>query len=200
MKNLLLLLAVCLIIPSMSFAQRNAKTAAEFQAELNEDYKDPKKSPLPKDEIADFKGLNFFPVDNKYRIEAQFVRLDGTITLEMPTTKGRKALYDIYALAIFELEGNKYMLRIYQSHRLRDDKEYKDYLFLPFTDLTNGEGSYGGGRYMDVQVPRGNTIILDFNKSYNPYCAYSDNYSCPIPPKENHIDVAIHAGVMAPEK
>ena len=76
-----------------------------------------------------------------------------------------------------------------------DKDEYKDYLFLPFTDLTNGDTTYGGGRYIDMRIPEKNTIILDFNQSYNPYCAYGGNYSCPIPPAENNLDIAITAGV-----
>ena len=70
-----------------------------------------------------------------------------------------------------------------------------DHLFLPFTDNTNGVETYGGGRYIDLKIPAGNTINIDFNKAYNPYCAYSDKYSCPIPPPENHLDIEIKAGI-----
>jgi len=76
-----------------------------------------------------------------------------------------------------------------------NNPEYKDYLFFPFTDLTNNASTYGGGRYIDLRIPQGNVIVLDFNKAYNPSCAYSPKYSCPIVPGENNIDVAITAGV-----
>jgi uncharacterized protein (DUF1684 family) len=75
--------------------------------------------------------------------------------------------------------------------------QYKDYLYLPFKDFTNGESTYGGGRYLDFKmsdIQENQTIIIDFNKAYNPYCAYSDGYSCPIPPSENHLQVFIEAG------
>ena len=74
-------------------------------------------------------------------------------------------------------------------------EKYKNYLFLPYTDLTNGFESYGGGRYIDLTIPDCNEIIIDFNKSYAPSCAYNHSYSCPVPPKENHLNVRIEAGV-----
>ena len=73
--------------------------------------------------------------------------------------------------------------------------EYEDYLFLPFTDKTNGDSSYGGGRYLDLKLPEGDSIIIDFNQAYNPYCAYNDKYSCPVPPKSNNLDIEVLAGV-----
>jgi uncharacterized protein (DUF1684 family) len=79
-------------------------------------------------------------------------------------------------------------------------RKYKNYLFLPFKDHTNGNGSYGGGRYLDMEVPKGNEVEIDFNLCYNPYCAYADIFSCPIPPDENHLEVEILAGVKAEEK
>ena len=86
-------------------------------------------------------------------------------------------------------------MNIYQNLELISKPEYVDYLFVPFTDLTNGKGSYSGGRYIDTRIPPGKKIVLDFNKAYNPYCAYNGKYSCPIPPEENHLEVEIRAGV-----
>ena len=68
-------------------------------------------------------------------------------------------------------------------------------MFLPFSDETNGIESYGGGRYIDLRIPEGNTLIIDFNSAYNPYCAYNDKYSCPIVPRENYLRTRIEAGV-----
>ena len=78
--------------------------------------------------------------------------------------------------------------------------EYQDYLFLPFKDLSNGNQTYGGGRYLDfrqgdIHEKAGESwLILDFNKCYNPYCAFSDGYNCPVPPQENHLPMAVDAG------
>jgi hypothetical protein len=76
--------------------------------------------------------------------------------------------------------------------------EYKNYLFIPFTDVTNGTDTYEGGRYIDISTSdiRDNKLTLDFNKAYNPYCCYTNGYNCPIPPKENELTIAVNAGEM----
>jgi uncharacterized protein (DUF1684 family) len=92
------------------------------------------------------------------------------------------------------IDGDTLQLTIYQNIDLMNQQGYEDYLFIPFNDLTNGMETYGGGRYLDVQQGEGDTLTLDFNKAYNPYCAYNPKYSCPIPPDENKLDVEIRAG------
>lgn len=113
----------------------------------------------------------------------------------MKTTTERLPVYDKYGTLTFELDDKTYKLSVYQSHSLRNNKKYKNYLFLPFTDLTNGNETYGGGRYIDFTIPDSDVVVIDFNKAYNPYCVYSDKYSCPIPPKENHLPIKITAGI-----
>ena len=93
------------------------------------------------------------------------------------------------------MNGKEYTVTIHQSHRSREMEEYKDWLFFMFTDLTNGEETYGGGRYIDLRIPEGETIIIDFNKAYHPYCAFTYGYSCPVPPKENFMNAPITAGI-----
>lgn len=115
----------------------------------------------------------------------------------MKTSTDRLPVYVKYGEAHFELDGKEVILNIYQNMNLVKKEEYKDYLFLPYKDLSNGKGSYGSGRYIDLNIPNGETIILNFNKSYNPYCAYNYKYSCPVPPQENHLDLEILAGVKA---
>ena len=178
-------------------AQSHQKEIAKFQKELNKEYLSEEESPLSEEDRASFKGHNFFPTDAKYRVEAKFVRTKTTKTLRMKTSSSSLQTYDKYGEAIFKIDDKRYKLTIYQSHSLRKTKEYKNYLFLPFTDLTSGNETYGGGRYIDLTIPKGKkgTIIIDFNKAYHPYCAYSDKYSCPIPPRENRLNVKIEAGV-----
>ena len=113
----------------------------------------------------------------------------------MPTTTERLPEYVKYGEAHFKINGKQLKLNLYKSTKPYSEPGYEDYLFLPFTDLTSGDGSYGGGRFLDARIPEGNTILLDFNKAYNPYCAYNSMYSCPIPPKENDLDIRIEAGV-----
>ena len=142
------------------------------------------------------KGINFI-------VKAKFTKIENAPTFEMATTTDRKPLYKKYGLLNFTLNGEKCELTIYQSQDDLRDKKYKDYLFLPFTDDTSGNESYGGGRYMDVMttdITEDNTVLLNFNNTYNPYCAYNDKYSCPLTPRKNHLDVEIKAGIKVFEK
>ena len=183
-------------IGHFGFSQNSYQSEIEkFQTELNEEFKNPEESPLSKKERKKFEGHNFFPINEKYQVSAEFVKADNPGTFQMKTTTNRLTTYDRYGYAKFTLNGIEYKLTIYQSHRLRETEEYKDYLFLPFTDLTNGEETYGGGRYIDLSIPGGNQIIIDFNKAYSPSCAYNYSYSCPIPPAENNLEIRVEAGV-----
>lgn len=172
-----------------------------FQEEMNSSYKNAKESPLEESERKKFKYLPFFKINESYKIEADFVRTTDGKPFEMQTTTDRKPIYQKFGAVSFELQGKKHTLNVYQSQDLKQKEEYKNYLFLPFTDLSNGDESYYGGRYIDLQVAELsngqeiNKIMIDFNKAYNPYCAYNKKYSCPIPPRENHLEIKVLAGV-----
>ncbi|MEQ8473802.1 MAG: DUF1684 domain-containing protein [Marinoscillum sp.] len=173
----------------------------EWQTKLNEEFSNPEESPLSKKEIKKFKTLDFFEIDQKYKIEADFEPTPFEKPITIPTTTDQLPVYVQYGIAHFELDGQKVSLPIYQNLQLRETDQYKDYLFAPFTDETNGFSTYGGGRYLDLKIPETqDKIVLDFNKAYNPYCAYSAAYSCPIPPRENDLALKIEAGVKAWEK
>ncbi|WP_424494814.1 DUF1684 domain-containing protein [Salinimicrobium sp. GXAS 041] len=198
-KMAFLLLILFFISLSDGIAQETSEFS-EFQKELNASFHDPDESPLKEEDLQNFTSLDFFPVNNKYLVEAEFVRTPYETPFEMPTTTERKPVYVKYGEVYFELEGKEYKLNLYQNQELIKKAEYEDYLFIPFTDLTNGNSSYSGGRYLDMRIPDSKRILIDFNKAYNPYCAYNGKYSCPIPPSENHLDVAITAGVKAFKK
>ncbi|SDS29624.1 hypothetical protein SAMN05216503_2601 [Polaribacter sp. KT25b] len=175
----------------------------EYQKELNASYKDASKSPLKKKDLKNFKGLDFFPIDSTFIVTAKLTKTENAPTFEMATTTDRKPIYKEYGILNFTLKGKECQLTIYQSQDNLRDEKYKDYLFLPFTDDTSGEDSYGGGRYMDVMTTDENpdgTIRLNFNNTYNPYCAYNDKYSCPLTPRKNHLDLEIKAGVKVFKK
>lgn len=163
----------------------------------NEHFRDKEKTILTAEDFEDFAGLEFYPIDLKYRVKAKFVRTPAELPFLMPTTTDRLPEYVKYGEAHFSMDGKELKLALYQSTEAYDEAGYEDYLFLPFTDLTSGDGSYGGGRFLDARIPKGNKIFLDFNKAYNPYCAYNYKYSCPIPPKENDLLVRIEAGIKA---
>ncbi len=169
-----------------------------FQKETNAKFKDPETSPLPDRYRKDFEGLNFFEPDTNYRVVAKLERTPDAVPFMMPTTTDRKSAEVVYGLAHFSLNGQHFRLEIYRSPEL--DSDVEDYLFLPFLDATNGNSTYGGGRYIDLSVPRGDSLIIDFNKAYNPYCVYNPKYSCPIVPRVNTLDTKIRAGMKAFQK
>lgn len=151
----------------------------------------------------DKKFMNFFAVDPAYRIVARFERVDNGKWFNVETSAGSKQVFRTYGKIYFTLQNTSLVLNIYQSQQMMSIEKYKDDLFLPFTDLTTGEETYTAGRYIDLNTNQitGNNIVVDFNKAYNPYCAYvSGRYACPIPPKENNLSVAIKAGEKSFEK
>lgn len=147
---------------------------------------------------ADRKYLKFFPVNKQYKVTAQFKKSDDTVGLIMKTSGKITKKYYRYGTLTFSIHHHPLQLTIYQSEQLMQKEEYKNYLFVPFTDLNSGVKSYGGGKYLDFLMDdiRNNTLEIDFNKAYNPYCAYVSGYNCPIPPRENDLPVAIMAGEM----
>lgn len=143
--------------------------------------------------------LHFFPVSKEYYINARFERVYSYNWFDMETSGKRKQSYRVYGVLHFKLGDSSLKLQVYQSKDLMNTKEYADYLFIPFTDKTCGDESYENGRYLELRLGDVSTgrCILDFNKAYNPYCAYVSNvYNCPIPPKENDLPVAVKAGEM----
>jgi uncharacterized protein (DUF1684 family) len=202
-KNILILCILSVLFSCNSQGKRALLGKTEYQQKLNASYKDASKSPLKKKDLKQFRGLAFFPVDTTFIVTATLVKIANAPTFEMATTTDRKPLYKEYGTLNFLIKGKACELTIYRSQDDLRDEKYKDYLFLPFTDATSSDESYGGGRYMDVMTTDENadgTIELNFNNTYNPYCAYNDKYSCPLTPRKNHLDVAIKAGIMVFEK
>ncbi|WP_091894908.1 DUF1684 domain-containing protein [Polaribacter sp. KT25b] len=203
MKKITILFSLLFIMSCNSQDKRPLMGETEYQKELNASYKDASKSPLKKKDLKNFKGLDFFPIDSTFIVTAKLTKTENAPTFEMATTTDRKPIYKEYGILNFTLKGKECQLTIYQSQDNLRDEKYKDYLFLPFTDDTSGEDSYGGGRYMDVMTTDENpdgTIRLNFNNTYNPYCAYNDKYSCPLTPRKNHLDLEIKAGVKVFKK
>lgn len=191
------LLIVMILTAYFVTAQENElkQTSREFQEELNRDYADSTKSPLTEADLKVFKELDFFPINEKFIVKAQFKRTKKAKVFKMKTSTSRTPEYKKYGELHFTIDDKEYQLNVYQSIDLSKKEEYKEYLFLPFSDLTNGKESYIGGRYIDMKIQDAKVWEIDFNKAYNPYCAYNHKYSCPIVPLENDLDVAILAGV-----
>lgn len=147
---------------------------------------------------ADKQKMKFYPVQVQYRITTAFERKENSPWFMMSTSGKTKQQYRVYGIVRFNIHDTTIALHIYQSRSLMSSEKYKEHLFIPFTDLTSGRETYGGGRYIDLNIAdiNNNTYVIDFNKAYNPYCAYTTGYNCPIPPKENDLAVAVKAGEM----
>ncbi|MBC7947995.1 MAG: DUF1684 domain-containing protein [Chitinophagaceae bacterium] len=151
----------------------------------------------------DKKQMKFFPINDKYVVTARFQRVKDGAWFSMPTSGTMKKVFRVYGKLHFSIHDTTVTLNLYQSQQLMAVEEYREHLFLPFTDRTTGEVTYTAGRYIDLTFNdiSGDKVIIDFNKAYNPYCAYvSGKYNCPIPPKENDLPVAILAGEKNFEK
>ena len=164
---------------------------------LNLEFLNPKTTILDSLDQLSFIGLEFYPASPKFYIKARFKRTPNETPFLMKTSTDRLPEYVKYGEAHFEMENKKIVLNIYQNIKYSKIDEFKNDLFLPFTDFTSGDGSYGGGRYIDLKIPDNDLIVIDFNKSYNPYCAYSHRFSCPIPPEENDVSLRIEAGIKS---
>lgn len=142
--------------------------------------------------------LDFFQPDPAYRVVAGFIATPEATPFEMPTSSGKTKTFIQHGWLRFSLGGDTLRLAVYRNLMMTQEI-YKNHLFLPFRDLTNGEETYGGGRYLDLSMEdiRDGKIELDFNLVYNPYCAFSDGYNCPVPPAVNRLDVAVKAGEKA---
>lgn len=194
MKSVFLL---CLISISFSaFTQSYQEIIEKHREEYKAEFLKSPNSPLKKE---DLELLKFYEPNEKFKVKCTFKATKGGKPFEIPTSSGATKTYTKFGELHFKIDRNNHKLTVYRSMALMNNPLYKDYLFVPFKDKTNGLESYGGGRYIDLRMRdiEGDEIYLDFNKCYNPYCAYTSGYSCPIPPKENHLKIAIEAGEKA---
>jgi uncharacterized protein len=152
-------------------------------------------SPLTTEQQRIFKGLNYYPANPEFRFEAIVVKEYEPISVFLKTTTDRMPEYLKYGEVVFTIGSNEFHLTAYQNKKLLDVLPDENILFIPFRDATTGIETYEGGRYVECEVPDdGETTILDFNKAYNPYCAYNPGFSCVIPPEENLLPISIEAG------
>lgn len=148
------ILVFCILNQSF-YAQNSYKESImDFQKELNSLYLDTETSPLEPKDLDSFSGLEFFPVNEKFRVHARFNKVFNPITVTLKTTSKRAPEYKMYGFAEFTIDGNTYKLNVYQNVKLAENEQYHDYLFLPFTDRSNGKTSYYGGRYIDFENTR----------------------------------------------
>ncbi len=188
-----LLLPFCVLALNAASGQTYADSIYKHREYYRNEFVMDEKSPLG---MRDTSYLRFFAPDRNYRVLASLKLTPEASPFQIPTHSGKTKTYRKYGILHFMLRGKPYDLEVYQSLDLIKKEEFKNYLFVPFNDMTNYEETYGGGRYMDLSIVdvADNTIVLDFNKCYNPYCAYAEGYNCPIPPEANRLPIAIRAG------
>ena len=197
-KNILIIAGAALIttifyysFTSGSSDQNYIENLTKEREAKNEFMKSGEDSPFG-DEKKNSKGLSYFPPDINYRIIAKLAPIENKKMIVLPTSDGKEKKYLEYAFAEFELNDAPCKLLILE---IVDDNQYRGTLFLAFADLTSAIETYGAGRYLELKkTPGAGTITLDFNEAYNPYCAYSDNFSCPFPPKENILNTSVRVG------
>ncbi|MFC4405966.1 DUF1684 domain-containing protein [Haloarchaeobius iranensis] len=171
----------------------------EAQRERKDEYfGEDQRSPLPPDVRAEFDGLDYYEVDPDYRFVVELEAYDEPEPVVVGTSTDGEQEYLAWGEFTVEIAGEAVSVTAYKG----DSEE--DRLWVPFRDETSGEETYGAGRYLDLEPEHHRTEdgrwILDFNEAYNPTCAYSDRYECPLPPTENWLDVPIEAGERAFEK
>jgi uncharacterized protein (DUF1684 family) len=190
-RNLLLIFTFILFYQE-THAQKNGYT--DSLKHFQQAYADSHEIVKP----ADKKYFRFYPVNKSYRVLARFEKIADSAGFIMKTSGSKLPTYFRYGNVYFHIGKKDLKLTVYQSRDLMNNPQYKDYLFIPFTDLTSGETSYAGGRYLDLLMNdiNNNSLVIDFNKAYNPYCAYATGFNCPIPPRENNLSIAIKAGEM----
>ncbi|MBS1558047.1 MAG: DUF1684 domain-containing protein [Bacteroidetes bacterium] len=196
-KNILLMALLALVATIIYYSLSGGPTEAEYIQTIQklrkekDEFMHSENSPFGK-ERQTAKPLLYFQPDAKYRVTAKLIPIQNKKMMPLPTSDGVEKKYLEYAYAEFEVNAQPARLLILE---IVDDGPYKGTLFLAFADSTSARETYGAGRYLDLKkVPGASTIVLDFNEAYNPYCAYSENYSCPLPPQENVLKMAIRAG------
>ena len=167
----------------------------EYQRRVNNYFKDASVSPLKPKDLKNFQGLDFFEFDSIYVVKAKIEETKESLPFKMKTTTDIPADVRKYADLFFQITDKEFELSVYENLEYEGVEGYENYLFLPFLDETNENETYGGGRYLDLFLNGTDLIIIDFNKAYNPKCVYDENFSCPIVPRKNFLNIRIEAGV-----
>ncbi len=189
----LLMLNVTLVNAQDFYGTTDVKV---FREGRDREMRDRKETALLPVDFTKFKGLFYYELDKKFKLKAKFELTNDRKKFQMPTSNSKiNQTYFKYGIVTFKLDEKEYKLGVYQSEKLSQTPEYKDLYLILFKDLTNGKETYHGGRFLDLKAPKIGEIALDFNLAYNPSCAFgSDQFACPIPPKENFLQVEIKAG------
>lgn len=182
---------IILILSSLGEEDTNySKSIGEKRAEKVHFLKTSSSSPFI-EKKKKFAGLDFYPIDTKYKVRANLRKLPSSPPITVKNSDGSSTPYLKYAVAEFKLDGQDLALTILKPAGFGT---MPNSYFTGFADETSGSETYGGGRYLDLEIGKSENMTIDFNLAYNPYCAYAEGYTCPLPPKENVLPVKILAG------
>jgi uncharacterized protein (DUF1684 family) len=151
-------------------------------------------SPVPVARRAELLPLRHYDIDPGYNVPAALRLSEDRPTFEMPTSTGTLRRMQRVGVLEFRLDGEPMSLAAFVPEGTRRIES----LFVPFADLTTGTETYSAGRYLDLHPTTTGIYAVDFNRAYNPYCAYNNTYECPFPPPSNRLKVAVRAGEKAP--
>lgn len=199
-KNIIILLVVVILAITVFYSFQGSQDETAYVEKIKKEreekdrfMRNSRESPFAKSEDS-YSGLNYFPPDVTYRVIANLEPIQQKKTVILGTNDGKEQRYIEYAYANFKLHGKDNRLLILE---IADMGPFRGKLFLAFGDETSARETYGAGRYLDVtKSPGSSTIELDFNLAYNPYCAYNESFTCPLPPRENILGIPIKAGEM----
>lgn len=196
-NRIILVLASLIILAAVVYAMSGGETPEQYLERIEKErdrqfkfLKYNEDSPFSAEQKDALVSLDYYPVDPDYQVRARLVPVEEKVKIQIPMTDGTLERYIKQAYAEFELQGNTHRLLLLQAEDEPDRRNY----FLAFADDTSGEETYGGGRFLDVRRDGQNSITIDFNLVYNPYCTYNPDFACPIPPKENLLRIPIRAG------
>lgn len=176
---------------AISSAQTERAEVLRFREHRDKLFRDPVFSPLPRNEIGSFIGLKYYDFTAEMIVKAVFEPVDGEQVFLMPASRGSDQRFLKHGILRFRLGGAERTLTVFRSE---SSAKRNGSLFLPFRDETSGSETYGAGRYIDIAAPSGSEITIDFNYAYSPSCAFSDEFACPFPPRENYLGTPVRAG------
>ncbi len=211
MKTIMMRLTICIILSMIFWGCQSAADintvahsvhidafmAKKMEADVldirkrkDESFKTSPDSPVPPEIRIMFQGLEYYPINWKYRFEGPVNRYPNPQPIKITTTSGEKRDAVKYGYILFNLDGKQFKLQVYRLL----DLEQKNFLFVPFVDSNVGKETYPAGRYIDLLEKADGVYVIDFNNAYNPSCSYGGNFPCPVTPPENHLPIPIPAG------
>lgn len=195
-SNLFILLIVAIVAITIFNFLTIGESSKDYTERLEQERKDKNgymlssNSPLTEEDKQNFTGLNYYPIDEEFKVTARIEKTNNKQPIFIESTTGEQLKYIPFATANFELKGQQHNVMLYQDWEEKDPNK----LSLMFADETSAVETYGGGRYLDVMYRNTNSVIIDFNNAYNPFCHFNAEYSCPIPPRQNVLNIPIEAG------